>query len=180
MSFQPFFALGDSKTPGFKETWMPTDQGMKHAYLSTTNTVNRPLVLTYKPRVADGIAYSFQSLDSIFREVAIVFKDPNRDVYSSFKPSEFNCQVVMTGKVELRVPPTMPPSDTGGYSFNTTIVDPLSNVGMFVLVKTPDSIAPKVLNVGATGFKCVDNERTCKITGNIFRGLEEEFERIDL
>lgn len=185
MSLQPFSTPADAASKGFTEAWCPTDQGMKHALLSTTGSALRNLSLSYTPKMSDGYAYTFQQLDSSYAEVAIRYADYNRDTYSSFKTSDFNCQVIVSGRVELRVSPTMPPSDTGGFKYNTTVDDKLKSLAMFVSFHDDTLNKTRTLAIKSDGFSCQDSDKSCKITGVIQSfndplDPDEEFEEVNM
>lgn len=185
ISFQPYFNINDTNRDGFTGNWLPTENSMMHQYACVTGSASRKLVLTYTPRVHDGNAFMFQNLDSVYGEVCIRYSDPNRNDYSSFKSSDFNCRVALSGRVELRTSPFMPPSNSGGYTFTTAIDDRLAQVGMFLWSPKPkNTIGTDVFGyINSEGFLCKETEKTCKVSGTISLpplNYEMDFERLDL
>lgn len=167
MAFQPYFCAGDEDRKGFGEDWNPHLGNINKMYLSATGSASRPLSLTYRPRVCDGRAYNFQALNAPFGELVIRFSQPNRNSYEMFKADDFACDVIVSGDVELREAPSMPPSDSGGYEFDRTEKDLLVKVGMYVhYVGGLGHVYPV-----KPGFTCgLDSSgRSCNVTGETIR-----------
>jgi len=75
----------------------------------------------------------------------------------------------LSGRVELRTSPAMPPSNSGGYVFSSAINDRLSGVGMYLWSPKPKNTTGVDVYgyVDAAGFSCRETEKTCKVTGKI-------------
>lgn len=182
LAIQPFFDATDAEGAGFKDTWYPTEQGMHHMYLSSTGPASQPLMLTYRPKITDGRAFTFMPLDKPFAEVVIRWEQPIRSAYGAFTAEEFACETIVSGSVEMRTSPSMASTNSGGYTFDTTVVDKLRSVAAFVY-SDADNKAYAIRKDET--FKCVEGDSSCKITGwasdqrgftHREKGLEDPFE----
>lgn len=179
LAIQPFFTVEDRNAAGLAlSKWHPTEQGMHHMYLSTSGPASKPLQITYRPRISDGLAFGFMPLDSTYAEVVVRWEKPIRDVYSSFSANDFACETIISGSLEQRTSASMPPTNAGGYQFDTTVIDVLQEVGMFVFSR-PDK---KSYILARRGLICQEREKNCLVTGTITdgRSLGESFETLEL
>lgn len=169
LAFQPYFCPGSSSEAGVNSIWLPTEQGIHHMYISRTGPANKTLSLNYRPRPVDGSAFQFGDLSRGYGEIAIRYDNYCRADYGDFKASEFGCDVKISGTVETRTSAAMPPTSSGGYVFDTLVLDRLKSVGMYIMNPSRPNPWTCILN---TGFSCTDQDGYCTVSG-IVRQFKE-------
>lgn len=157
LSFQPFFSPDDYKSPALDNASMPSAQGMKHMYLSTTGSASQPLTLQFVPNIHDGAAFQFASLDDPIGQVAIRFDQPVRATYGQFTANDFACQVIISGSMDLRTSGATCSTGTSVKTFNVTVDDKLKDVASVVHHLTAGASQFHILKDDGS-YACVDGE----------------------
>lgn len=182
MGFQPFYDINTIYEPGIKEmNWLPSEQGIHRAYISTTAPAHKPLQISYQPSVRDGDAYQFQDLGSEYGEISIRYDSYARDEFSDFKPSDISFDIKISGTVELRVtamglhPDANKPSGSGGYVHTTTVKDMLTGVKAFVVNPTK-----WILSLADDEkYSCKSANGLCAVTGTV-QAIRSRYESVSL
>lgn len=175
LSLQPFFSDDSDHEPGIASSWLPTEQGIHHSYLSTTGKASTPLQITYRPRIADGRAFMFQDLASAFAEVNIRYDCMTRSDYSEFSANDIGFDIKISGTVETRTTSTMPSNQYGGYLFATTVDDKLKDVAAFIA----NPAKKWIISVQNTDYSCTSDNGLCKVTGKILDVRESSISLAD-
>lgn len=122
---------------------------------------NRPLTVTFRPRVRDGILFtSLDMLDEI-GAVAIAFDQTNRNSYGAFGMDEFSCTVLVSGVVRLVRPNEVPQP----YKLGRRIDD--KNANKLATLTTPDHTCQFDIMATADHHKWTDRGHTCHVTGSV-------------
>lgn len=101
--FTPYRNTGDhdkykeemkSVVPGIPEL-------MRHPGV-VADRADRPLTLTFRPRVEDGVIGLYLPLASAFGMICVAYQEENRDSWNEFSAEEFSCRVRMSATAALR------------------------------------------------------------------------------
>lgn len=176
LTFQPFFTEDDLKAGGAS----PYDkspiyqESLRRQFLNTSGPADRILSVTYRPRPADGLAYQYRCLwdtennRDLIGQCCIFYRNVARDTQADFTPSEFHCQVVVSGKFETRASP----SSARELTLNRAVQDTLATIGMYII--TPNRL---LYCKNDASYQCkVSNDGTKCVVSGVFGAAGEQFE----
>lgn len=122
---------------------------------------NRPLTVTFRPRVRDGILFSSLDMLDEIGAVAIAFDQTNRNAYGAFGMDEFSCTVLVSGVVRLVRPNEVPKP----YKLGRRIDD--KNVDKLATITTPDHACQFDICATAAHHKWTDRGYACHAIGSV-------------
>lgn len=175
VGFSPYLEARINHNPNA----LPDIETVRACRVSTSGPATRAVELVYNSNIMDS-TLEMKSPSDQFGEVIIYYDHMNRDNYSSFKPSEFSCQIELRASItetqalgDLVVNYNDSTKDTtSSFVHSAVIKDKLSSVGMSI--KSPDS--KSVFLLSKQGFTCKPSAdlTKCIVTGAVLpaRALE--------
>lgn len=167
LSFQPYFADEDANGATGN---VPILDSMMRTYMTRTGQASQVLKLTYTPVVSDGRPYFYLPLNAAYGEVTVFYEQPNRAGYDVFTADDFNCDMIVSGKIEVR---STTSSLSTGVQFDTTVNDLLKNVEYFLRSTKTKGIYG--LNNTSTSTSVSGAGLTyTRVSGNVISGSKSE------
>lgn len=168
VGFNPHLHAGIQGNPNA----LPDVETIRACRVSASGPATRAVELIYHSNIMDA-TLELKSPSDQFGEIVIYYDCMNRDSFSSFKPSEFSCQIELRASItesqalgDLVVNYADAAKDTSSaFVHSASIIDRLSTIGMSI--KSPDSKSAYLLS--STGFKCQPSAdlTKCIVTGTV-------------
>lgn len=174
LAFSPFFHDLDAGNDAISGKHLPSWVMMKRAAAYAYGPASKPLIIRFRPQLSDGRPSQFLPLDGTYGVVTIMVRLLGRDSKDEIKASEFTCETVVEGVVELRsaLVSNDAGSDVGG-AFKYTVypvIDSLANVGGAVYHTKTKTL----YELKSDGYLCTPGETGCFVSGQISRTVKYE------
>lgn len=163
IGLQPYFHENDIRADRTISTDFPSAEAVHRMFKSSTAPADKPLRISYSPKVSDGRAYGFIPLDTPYMDVAIVYDQPVRQEAGHFTQKEFACDVRVSGRFELRMAPAFP-DDLKDMKYTDFVIDRLTTHALRIW-SVPDAKHYMLTKDGSDDVKSRDG--SCKVSGNI-------------
>lgn len=130
IGFKPFYDENDHKKE-MDKTDPPGRIGMLGYPLYTTGPASSKLSLTYRPRVPDGYAYHFHSLDDRFGCFVVRYESYSRDAFGAFTAEQVGFECLLSGKLEMRNRVAQDDNSTG-FEYLDNFAQPVKDVEIYI------------------------------------------------